>query len=648
MVLALATAKLVLADDSDVDIEWNNTTGAGIAQDIDANGNIYVTGRINGTYPGQTGVGANDVLIQKFSSTGAEIWTHQFGTSANDAGLGVAFNGTNVYVVGYVEGTLPGQNGYGLYDAFIKKYDEDGNEIWTRQFGTTGNDFAYSAIVYGTDIIIAGTTAGELGGQTSIGDDDAYIRRYDSDGNILFTTQFGTEEADEGRGIAADATGIYVSGITYDGEFDGQTAIGDCDAYVAKYDLKGMSMLWVSQFGTEECDSANRLAVDSTGVYTAGIVEDALEGTEVEDAGDFVRKYDTNGNILWTKQCGGAEAHSLSVDFEMVYTVGIVYGTLPGETNYGGSDAFICAYDTNGNEEWSIQHGTANSDTAYGVRAKGPFTYVGEVDPVASIVKFTQDADGDGIYTQIDGDKNAYSYIYGDGTSSGKVNLLGDQKIWIKDALADLDGIALKVALSKGGIPADVSSCGDLVKSYLNNGDFVVVTCSSATVRVVDGIVENTFITAGGIEAVVSMNSGNSLKYDPALDEFTAAANNLDTLIVTVGGSDTPIAPGETVTIEAPVTDADGDGILDEVDFCPSTVLPDGLPTVELKPSHYADTDGDGIFEVGPGMTDSSFTLEDTAGCTCEQIVDFLPGMKKGLQKYGCPQGIMEEWSETY
>jgi len=92
--------------------------------------------------------------------------------------------------------------------------------------------------------------------------------------------------------------------------------------------------------------------------------------------------------------------------------------------------------------------------------------------------------------------------------------------------------------------------------------------------------------------------------------------------------------------------DADGDGVCGDVDACPATVLPEAVPTVSLGVNRFADTNGDGIFETtsrarrGPKWV---FTLEDTAGCSCDQIVAGL-GLGKGLRKYGCPLDVMTTW----
>jgi hypothetical protein len=70
---------------------------------------------------------------------------------------------------------------------------------------------------------------------------------------------------------------------------------------------------------------------------------------------------------------------------------------------------------------------------------------------------------------------------------------------------------------------------------------------------------------------------------------------------------------------------------------------------VELGVYHFADTDGDGTFDtalssgVGP---ERSYTLAETGGCSCEQIVDAL-GLGDGHRKHGCSISAMDEWIAT-
>jgi len=94
------------------------------------------------------------------------------------------------------------------------------------------------------------------------------------------------------------------------------------------------------------------------------------------------------------------------------------------------------------------------------------------------------------------------------------------------------------------------------------------------------------------------------------------------------------------------VTDSDSDGVRDDLDVCADTVIPEGVPTRRLGRNRFALEDDDGIFDTnrpqggGPGV---NFTIEETAGCSCEQIIDAL-GLGKGHVKFGCSISAMEAW----
>ena len=93
--------------------------------------------------------------------------------------------------------------------------------------------------------------------------------------------------------------------------------------------------------------------------------------------------------------------------------------------------------------------------------------------------------------------------------------------------------------------------------------------------------------------------------------------------------------------------DADGDGVLDYDDFCPDTVIPEGMPTVQLNPNHWALTDNDSVFSTlikGKGKgPNRSYIIEDTAGCSCKQIIE-AQGLGGGHAKHGCSISAMDDW----
>jgi hypothetical protein len=103
-------------------------------------------------------------------------------------------------LIGETQGAFPGQttaNEFtGNLEAFIKKYDEKGEELWTHQFGIINYVYGpeYKAVAVDDDgnAYVAGFVAGSLADQVALRQGDAFLRKYDPEGNILWTHQFGT------------------------------------------------------------------------------------------------------------------------------------------------------------------------------------------------------------------------------------------------------------------------------------------------------------------------------------------------------------------------------------------------------------------------------------------------------------------------
>ena len=344
-----------------------------VAEDvaIDVAGNVYVVGWTVGPIAGGEVFGERDAYVRKYDREGRELWTRQFGSLGPDAATGIGLDGSgNLYVVGPTEGSLPGQVNLGQSDGYLRKYDGDGNEFWTRQFGTQLFDEARDI---GVDVLgnlyVVGVTAGSLGGQQIFGRGDAYLRKYDSDGNELWTRQFGSQLLDEANNVAVDAAGnSYVSGIAW-GPLRGQDHLGGRDGFVKAYDSNG-NELWTHQIGTPGWDVATGVAVDDSGnVYVVGDTHETLPGqTNAGRFDAYLRKYDSAGSEVWTRQFGSQHfdlAWDVSVDADgNLYVVGWTRGTLPGQTHLGDYDAFVRMYDADGNQLRTHQFGGRQQEVA--------------------------------------------------------------------------------------------------------------------------------------------------------------------------------------------------------------------------------------------------------------------------------------------
>jgi hypothetical protein len=89
-----------------------------------------VAGVTCGAFPGQTSAGSCDAFVRKYDPSGNELWTRQFGfgVGGDDVAFGVAVDGTgNVYLAGFAESTLFGQTEGG--GGFVRKYAQAGQPV---------------------------------------------------------------------------------------------------------------------------------------------------------------------------------------------------------------------------------------------------------------------------------------------------------------------------------------------------------------------------------------------------------------------------------------------------------------------------------------------------------------------------------------
>jgi hypothetical protein len=310
----LAYSEIVAAQTINVQFDWINQFGTvGAVVDVvqaasSGDGGFYVAGSVEGTLPGEVSAGGSDVFVRRYDGAGNLIWTRQFGTFAADRATGISVDGSSVYVAGQTNGTLPGEVASGDADAFVRRYDADGSVVWTRQLGTAASDQALGISVDSTGVYVVGSTAGSLPGEFNQGVIDAFVRRYSSDGTELWTRQFGTSGSDLALGVAADLLGAFVVGST-GGTLPGQTGAGVTDAFVRHYDVTGAE-IWTYQFGTFLFDQANSVSVNPFGVYVAGLAGAALPGQVSAGPTDaFVGKLDLNGTLGWPVKVGCRHPH---------------------------------------------------------------------------------------------------------------------------------------------------------------------------------------------------------------------------------------------------------------------------------------------------------------------------------------------------
>jgi len=160
----------------------SNDYAYGVA--TDSSGNVYVAGGTNGGLDGNTNAGNTDLFVVKYNSSGTKQWTRQLGSSSRDSANGVATDSSgNVYVTGMTNGGLDGCKNAGIEDLFVVKYNSSGTKQWTKQLGTSGYDNATGVATESSDnVYVTGGTGGGLDGNTSAGNTDLFVVKYNSSG----------------------------------------------------------------------------------------------------------------------------------------------------------------------------------------------------------------------------------------------------------------------------------------------------------------------------------------------------------------------------------------------------------------------------------------------------------------------------------
>jgi sugar lactone lactonase YvrE len=348
---------------------------------VDVDGNIYFIGYTFGNLGGDN-LGLSDAWLTKFDKDENRIFTKQFGSKAIDISSDLAIDSSgNIYITGSTYGSLSGSN-IGSNDAWLAKYDKDGNQIFLKQFGSTGDDIT-GGITVGNDgyIYIAGSTNGNIG-QTKVSQNDAWFAKYDSSGNQILIKQFGSNGDDFANDIAVDTAGnIYLTGET-NGAFEGSKSNTDDDAWLVKFDKDG-NKKFAKQLGSAANDIASSIFIDTRNyVYITGSTKGSLSGTNTGDDDAWFAKYNSNGEQVFINQIGTKEQDKsigITVDISgNIFIAGDTKGAL-GIRNAGGSDIWVGKFDSNGKRIFITETGTTADDSAENITidSKGNIFLIG-------------------------------------------------------------------------------------------------------------------------------------------------------------------------------------------------------------------------------------------------------------------------------
>jgi hypothetical protein len=245
--------------------------------------------------------GRTDAFLAKLAANGDIQWLKSFGGRYDDTILHVACDANgNIYVQGHFKdvadwgGPPLTAAGGSDNDIVLAKYDTNGDHVWSQRFGNAFNDVAGGlAVDRAGNITMVGSfdhsiSFGPGDDHQSLGDADAYIARFTTDGKLMWARTFGAEREDVAWGVAADEAGNTVTTGWFQEAKDavdfgkGGTirSKGNKDVFVVKLDPQGATT-WVQTWGDHDHDQGRGVALDSKGnAVVVGIYRFKLDVVE--------------------------------------------------------------------------------------------------------------------------------------------------------------------------------------------------------------------------------------------------------------------------------------------------------------------------------------------------------------------------------
>lgn len=225
------------------------------AMDMDAAGNVYVTGY---SWGGSTN--DFDVATIKYNNSGVQQWVRRFNGPGSkfDSGQDIEVTASgDVFVCGYARAAIGVTN----YDALTLKYNNSGTLQWSQTYDGPGTDYdrANKLLVQANgNVVITGRSVGTV----TTAEDMLLLNYNGSSGSLIWERRYdgGYVQYDEGKDIMDDQYGnLYITGYSYN--------TGSNNNYITfKYDSLG-ALIWLTKYNgpANNTDQAFAMTTDTIG-----------------------------------------------------------------------------------------------------------------------------------------------------------------------------------------------------------------------------------------------------------------------------------------------------------------------------------------------------------------------------------------------
>jgi len=279
--------------------------------------------------------GQSDVYLIKTNNNGDTLWTKTFGGNKFDLGASVLQTTDGGFIIG---GTT--MSTFNLAsEIFIQKTNGNGNLLWSKRFGiTSGNN--NSASISSTERCFQQTADGGfvIAGQafnSSSGSGNVLLLKTDWNGNLLWAKTFGGTGNDGATSVQQTADGGFaITGETL------SFGAGNEDVYLIKTDSNG-NALWSKTFGGTNSDYGNSIQNTSdSGFIICGTTRSFSNGCP---SLSYLIRTNSNGDTLLTRTYGQTCSGDYGGRFVNETTDGgfIITGYANGTINPNMNNCFI-------------------------------------------------------------------------------------------------------------------------------------------------------------------------------------------------------------------------------------------------------------------------------------------------------------------
>jgi len=290
--------------------------------------------------------GNTDAYLLKVDPQGGLLWSKTYGGTGNESCYYVNTCTDHGFILtGLIDTTTTGNS-----DLFLIKTDSDGNIQWSTNVGGATADYGWYVIQTNDGGFLA------AGATSSYGDGsyNGYLVKTNSAGVVQWTKVFGGSGSDYFNGMSKTRDGGFIiTGATSTNSF------GSSDLWLLKFDSNG-DTLWTKQFGKPTEDAGNAVIQTTDGGYV--VAGDSHTFVNLGAHRAVITKLDSLGNLKWSHQFGSYPGAEIAYDVLPDSINGYFLLCYTGVYGYGAKDVLLIRVDSSGKKMWAKTYGGTGDD----------------------------------------------------------------------------------------------------------------------------------------------------------------------------------------------------------------------------------------------------------------------------------------------